>query len=135
MTTTFTMKGVMVIEDCIKCGVPFAVTQEYQNRRKKDHGTFYCPNGHSMYYPGKTEEERLREQLQRRDEDLKYMRQSRDLHREQAEENKRRAASYKGHFNRVKKRISAGDCPMCDQHFEDLEEHMSASHPHYHQEE
>lgn len=33
------------------CGISFWVTKGYSNRRKEDHTTFYCPNGHEIYHP------------------------------------------------------------------------------------
>ena len=63
MGTYFVAEIEMVTEECYKCGVLFAITAELQNARVKDHEFFYCPNGHAQYYPGQTEEERLKQLL------------------------------------------------------------------------
>lgn len=53
------------IEECCNCGMPFAVTTDFKNRRLKDHKSFYCPMGHGQHYTGETEEQNLRRQLSR----------------------------------------------------------------------
>lgn len=44
--------------ECSNCGVSFCMPDHMAYSRKRDHDTFYCPNGHSQHFPGKTEEER-----------------------------------------------------------------------------
>ena len=55
---------VLQIASCCSCGVIFALTADLDKRRREDHGYFYCPNGHSQHYAGKTEAQKLREQLE-----------------------------------------------------------------------
>lgn len=45
------------------CGALFAVPLQWNRRRMDDHTNFYCPNGHTMSYPGKTEAQILRSAL------------------------------------------------------------------------
>jgi len=35
---------------CPSCGIYFGMPDHYYNKRKEDHGEFYCPNGHSIYF-------------------------------------------------------------------------------------
>ena len=51
------------MEDCADCGVLFWVTEQYQRRKKKDHTSFYCPTGHSVNYPGKSDLDKCQEKL------------------------------------------------------------------------
>lgn len=44
---------------CVNCGVIFAMTDDYLEMRKKDRKSFYCPNGHTQSYTGKTDKEKL----------------------------------------------------------------------------
>ena len=44
----------MADHSCAQCGVVYAMTTNLENARRKDHGTFYCPNGHGQSYPKKT---------------------------------------------------------------------------------
>ena len=55
--STYTFVGTLRIVTCARagCGVAFALTQEFAERRDEDHASFYCPNGHSQYYPQKTD--------------------------------------------------------------------------------
>lgn len=49
--------------DCANCGLIFYVNTKYKNRLRESHDTFYCPAGHSQWFPGKRDEDVLREQL------------------------------------------------------------------------
>lgn len=53
-----------VTETCCNCHVQFQITAAHQYQLKESHNPFYCPNGHSQYYPGETKEEKLRKQLE-----------------------------------------------------------------------
>ncbi len=82
------------------CGITFWTTDSYDDRMRERHYTFYCPNGHELAYPGKTDAEKLHEEkaekarilseraaLQRRVNEL--------LEAEQARKAKRRASRQK----------------------------------------
>lgn len=43
--------------ECANCSVAFCLPEDLHGRRKEDHKTFYCPNGHSNYYPQETAKE------------------------------------------------------------------------------
>lgn len=45
---------------CAACFMPFAITVDFEKKRRRDHIGFFCPMGHSNYFPQQTEEERLR---------------------------------------------------------------------------
>jgi len=38
------------VQDCGECGVIFAVPTSFDQRRRSDGQTFYCPNGHRRVY-------------------------------------------------------------------------------------
>ena len=63
--TTLNASVTFVVEDCCECGMAFAMTQEFKNRKLEDKTMFYCPSGHRQHYLGKTEAQKLREQLER----------------------------------------------------------------------
>jgi hypothetical protein len=48
---------------CNNCGIEYFLTQNYINNRRQDHEPFCCPNGHGNWYPGVTQEEKLKKQL------------------------------------------------------------------------
>jgi hypothetical protein len=53
--------------NCAKCGISFAIPTAVQKRLRECHNEFFCPMGHSNYYPHKTEAESLREALSNKD--------------------------------------------------------------------
>lgn len=121
------------VEECCECGVPFGMTTAthsfYRNHSAAAPGAtknFYCPNGHAQHYAGKTEEQKLREQLaserERNENSERFLREQRDR-----EQNRSRAL--KGHLTRQRKRAKAGVCPCCNRTFKQLAAHMKSQHP------
>lgn len=51
--------------NCADCGIEFCLPSPLMQKRREDHGEFYCPNGHSNYFPGKTAKEKRIEELER----------------------------------------------------------------------
>ena len=118
---TITIKTELVTETCISCGIQFAVPPEYVRHLRETHRTFYCPNGHNMYYPAQTEEERLRKQLLRADREIGDLREA----KYQAEKQLNGAL---GQITKLKKRANAGLCPYCRRHFANVERHIHNQH-------
>lgn len=118
---------------CYSCGVTFGLEQSYQQTKRNNHSSFYCPNGHAQHYPGKTEQEK---EIERLKQEVRNVTVSRDYHRDRAEEKqreaetaKRSAAASRGVVTRIKKRITKGVCPCCRRYFRDLHQHMQGQHP------
>ncbi len=104
------------------CSIAYWLPEVFVERRRKNHATFYCPNGHGQLYPQESEEERLRREL--RDARL-------DAHAEAA-----RARRLEGdlltkakEMKLFKRRIKSGTCPHCRRHFANVERHMNSKHP------
>lgn len=57
----------MEVITCGECGISFALPARFLDERRKDHKGFYCPSGHSRYFPGKSDEEKLREKLKQKE--------------------------------------------------------------------
>ena len=113
------------------CGVHFALADDFIAARRADRRTFWCPNGHTRWYPGKTEAQeqkaradRLQRQLEQRDEDIRFEQRRLDQER-------RAHAATKGKLTKTKNRTANGVCPCCNRHFVNLERHMSNQHPDY----
>lgn len=126
-TQTFT--DTLVPIECYRhdCGVTFGMTQTAYNHRREDHKSFYCTNGHSQHYTGKTEAERLREQLG-------YVRESEEFYRNEAAHQRRVASAQKGQRTRVLNLIAKGVCPVggCRRNFTNVKDHMATEHPDFH---
>jgi hypothetical protein len=121
---TTTERVSLETETCYRCGVLFAMTAEYRQKRLADHSlNFYCPNGHGQAYIGKTEAERERERREAAERREKYWRSS-------AEDTERRLRATKGVVTKMRKRVTAGTCPFgCRRHFANLERHVASKHP------
>ncbi|KKL20426.1 hypothetical protein LCGC14_2455600 [marine sediment metagenome] len=57
--------------ECFRCGIRFGLPSQYQANLVDDKAIWYCPNGHSQAYTGKT----TRELLDQAKEDLKTQRE------------------------------------------------------------
>lgn len=49
---------------CPTCGVSIIADPHYFNTRRKNKKCFYCINGHKQWFPGKTEDKKLREKIE-----------------------------------------------------------------------
>jgi hypothetical protein len=123
MTTTLLTTGtVLEVTSCCECGVEFAAPARLLDTRREDHQNFYCPNGHTLHYPGKSKVERLQQQL-----DWANGRKTALADQLDASERSRRAL--RGVNTRMRNRVAAGMCPCCKRTFQNLAEHMSGQHP------
>lgn len=113
----------LYISDCATCGILFGITTEMERRRREDHGTFYCPNGHSMSFSQETDAEKYKRLYHSAEE-----RAGQFYDRAETAERSRRAL--KGVVTRTRNRIVAGSCPFgCRRHFANLERHVASKHP------
>jgi hypothetical protein len=112
------------LHECPDCGCVYGLTTDYEDRRRHDHKTFYCPNGHRLNYSQENREEKLKRQLEWT---------SRDLSQTQSQllVTKRQKAAVKGQLTKTKRRVANGVCPCCNRTFENLAAHMHGQHPEY----
>lgn len=106
---------------CSCCDVRYAVPEAFYRARRRDHRTFYCPNGHSAWWPAKSTEDLLRDELA-----AQKQRTQAALTREN--EQRARADKAERSLNRQTKRINAGVCPCCNRTFQNLARHMASKH-------
>lgn len=50
---------------CYTCGCVVALQDQFVKNRREDKNEWYCPNGHSQYFPGETDKERFKKELDR----------------------------------------------------------------------
>lgn len=108
-TTTFSIAAIMRV--CPSCGIPFSIPESYFNKLKEHHVTFYCPNGHSMWQPAKSEAEKLQETVRQKENQIAQL-QTAKIQLE----------------NQLTK-VAAGKCPCCGKTFKLLQKHMANKHP------
>lgn len=111
-----------ITEECCNCGMPFAMTADFRERRLHDRKLFFCPRGHSQYYAGKTEEQKLREQLDRE-------RRAREAECGRASALQHQRDEIARSYGRMRERVKNGVCPCCSRTFQNLLQHMRTKHP------
>ena len=80
------------------CGITWAVTADFKRERQQDHASFFCPNGHVQYYPKKSKEEVLKQELSQ-------CRIRHDRLRDKARRLEHSRRAYMGHVTRLKKAV------------------------------
>lgn len=111
-----------VVISCYKCGLEFAVSQQWEAERQRDHATLWCPNGHPQHFSAENREEKLERQL-------RWMETRLQGETRRAEAARRSAAAQKGVVTKLRKRLGEGLCPYCDAHFPAIGKHMQEAHP------
>ncbi len=122
----------LTTETCCNCGVAFAMDTALYQQRRKDHASFYCPNGHSQYYTGQTDEQKRIAELERAVELAKRETESARHSRQWAESRAKganiAAGLAKAAARRLRRRVEAGVCPDCHRTFKQLAAHMKCKH-------
>ena len=77
------------------CGITWAMTESFNDRRRNDHKYFYCPNGHRQHYVEKSD-------LEIAQAELNYTVQRLNEVKSCAETKKRRIASLKGVITKMR---------------------------------
>ena len=120
----------LFITDCPTCGIIFGIPESLEDRRREDHGAFYCPNGHSMVFNQETEAEKLKRELKEARSRLERTTQLATDRYDQLQHEKRRSAARKGVVTRMTNRAVAGACVFgCRRNFANLQRHVAAKHP------
>lgn len=112
------------VSRCCNCGVAFAMTTDFDRRRRNDRKDFYCPAGHQQHYTGPTEAQKLKAELERKEQML----QAAQARAATAEDECALVA--KAH-HRMRNRVMNGVCPCCNRSFGNLMRHMKSEHPEF----
>lgn len=91
-----------VLEECCKCHMGFAISVDFQRRRREDHATFYCPNGHPQFYSGKSESEKLKGRLDQCQVTIDYLKEDANRAKEGRDRAERRRIAQKGATTKAK---------------------------------
>lgn len=121
---------------CYKCQVPFGLTDDHVRRLRNTHEGFYCPAGHHQSFQGESKAEKLERELNnqkqqnaRLADEAAAERRMREREMSNHEGTKRKLRGVKASRTILKKRVGAGKCPCCSEHFPNLELHMKKQHP------
>lgn len=109
---------------CANCGIEVVLPRHLCAERRRDHKSFYCPNGHSLSFQSETEEERLKKRLAAKE-------QAAERYLQEIDRLSRSRDAYKGKMTEIKNRISNGVCPCCKRSFTNVRRHMASKHPEF----
>jgi len=109
-------KGDIMIEEFYKqtciykdCGITWFHSVGFNNQRREDHRSFYCPNGHPQCYLAKTPHEISEEILKKENERLKetttWLRSERDRYEKCAKHKKHQIDGLRGYIKKIKKEV------------------------------
>lgn len=122
----------MYLHHCCACGIPFSIPDEWDDRLRKNHESFYCPSGHAQSYTGNAmtkKEEQLKQELNSLKGQLESSKGNEkfwnEMWQKKVDENKKINKELKS----VKTRVKNGVCPCCNRTFQDLAKHMKTKHP------
>lgn len=123
----------LVVESCSRagCGLTFGLTDAYAAARRRDHKTFYCPNGHGQYYPGESDVEKANRETERAKQAAEYQRCRAVAAEDQARTAERSRRAVAGHLTRQRRRAANGVCPCCSRRFSNMADHIADKHPKY----
>lgn len=109
-------------QTCANCGIVFGLSSTYEEKRRNDHATFYCPNGHSLHFSGESKAEKA-ERL------LKWERDRNASLLGELDGAKASLRTTKGVVTKMRKRAIAGSCQFCHRHFTNVARHVASQHP------
>lgn len=118
MQVTYTETVTLKTLQCSCCGIVFSIPENLMTELRRTHASFYCPNGHSQYYPQDNETEKLRKELRRKEQELADTVQL-----------KIRSENLLIKTQRDLNRMKKGVCPCCNRSFRNVREHMRKQHP------
>lgn len=95
---------------CSQCNLDYYVPTRWQDNRREQHDTFWCPNGHAQHFPQETRAEKAERKAAVLADQVR-------MEREQREKAERQLA-----------RVQKGVCPKCNRSFKALERHMKTKH-------
>lgn len=127
--STITHTQTFTVFHCCRagCGVAFALNDDFIRDRKRDRKSWFCPNGHSQWFPGETASDKA----QRLAGQLDMERTRRQEAEKAADYALRARKAVSTRLRKVKQRVGHGVCPCCNRTFKQLAAHMDAKHPGY----
>lgn len=116
---------------CWACGVSFAMPFQMYRRRCEDGEVFCCP-ARCRLTVGKSENTKLKEQLERKQKEVDRKQKEVEWARQDVKNELRSHAATKGQLTKATKRVQrteAGVCTHCNRSFKQLRQHMKNKHP------
>lgn len=125
MSTTFVESITLSPINCGECGGTYSINEMYRQQRAEQGGGWHCPYCQCGWgYFKNTENDRLKQQLQDKNNELQKSRMETVTERQMREGAERREAEAK----RKVKRAEKGVCTCCNRSFSNLRRHMLTQH-------
>jgi len=125
MSTTFTEFVTLERCTCGKCGGVFALNQDVLTYARANAGHYHCPYCETEWGWSKSEAQKLREQLEQTQRELREA-NCRAINERAARES---VESENIKLGRKLVRVRKGVCPCCTRSFSNLKRHMETKHP------
>lgn len=124
----------LTIKQCPTCGVMFAFPADLYERKVAGHHdgvkqNWFCPNGHSITFAGKSKVEIAEEKLRQTEYDLSRSRQANAQLSDEKRLLQEKNAALVLEEKRLAKRTAGGVCTCCHRTFKQLAAHMRSKHP------
>ena len=94
----------MSLVHCDSCNLDFSIPAWLVAKRREDGQSFFCPNGHELYF-GDSEVSKLKKRIEQLELNLKYYKQRVVELNGQIKLWRARAAGYKGQYTKLKRRV------------------------------
>lgn len=104
MNQTIYLSSEFSVRICGECGTVYAVPQIFIDERQNDHKAFYCPNGHERYFPQKSDEEKLKDQLTHCRADRDFWQNGHNMEQNKRQSVERSRNALKGVITKMKKK-------------------------------
>lgn len=134
MSTVFTNRTTFTVIACPQCSMEFAITAEFEQQRRSKRDSFYCPAGHSQWFPGITDAQcvqKLTSQLDMERTRADNWKKTAYQREKQLDYSRRATKANATRLRKVKDRVKNGVCPCCNRTFVNLQRHMHTKHPSY----
>lgn len=133
----FNSDTTLAVVTCATCGVTYAIPDSFDRSARRFHGDtsngwkICCPFGHTWWYVGETDLERVERQRDNARDDRARLRSQLDQTQASLRGTKARAARTQKELRQTKERVAHGVCPCCNRSFVQLRRHMKRQHPEY----
>jgi hypothetical protein len=127
----------LTVVECSTCHVTYAIPTSFYNSALRWRGDradgrgwkICCPFGHTWWYIGESEEERLERQLQCQRDRAGLLAAERDQAQASARAQRGAATRARNERDRIRRRMANGVCPCCGRTFKQVARHMRSQHP------
>lgn len=133
----FNAETTLEVVTCATCSITYAIPAGLKASALKYRGDreggwkLCCPLGHTWWYVGETEKERLKRIARESSNRAALLSAQLDQTKAELRGQKARGTRYRNERDASRRRHAAGVCPCCGRSFKQLRQHMASQHPDY----